>query len=38
MKFVFFDLNLMSVITDEENKSKTSDFDSKENFRVEKKT
>ena len=38
MKFALFDSNLMSVTTDEWNKSEASDFDSKENFRVKKKT
>ena len=38
MKFVLFDSNLISATTDEWNKSEASDFDSKENFRVKKKT
>ena len=38
MKFALFDSNLMSVITDEWNKSEANDFDSKKNFRVKKKT
>ena len=38
IKFALFDSNLMSVTTDEWNKSEVSDFDSKENYRVKKKT
>ena len=38
VKFALFDSNLINVITDEWNKSEVSDFNSKENFRVKKKT